>query len=115
MGAAAAAAFGLTAGGSTPAATASDLPPATAQVTRQTLNDTETVDGSLGYGPTTGLAGRANGTVTSVPTVGQVVKRGGSLYAVDRSPVVLMYGPSPPTGPSASGPRARTWRSSRRT
>lgn len=102
VGAAAAAAFGLTAGGSTPSA-ASDLPPATAAVTRQTLGDTESVDGSLGYGPTTKLAARLAGTATWVPTAGAVVSRGGTLYSVDRNPVVLLYGSIPAYRTLASG------------
>ncbi|WP_218125822.1 peptidoglycan-binding protein [Sinosporangium album] len=68
------------------------LPPATAQVTRQTLHDTKTISGSLGYGPTTSLVNRLSGTVTWVPGSGDVVRRGKPLYRVDNTPVVLMYG-----------------------
>ncbi|MFD0745213.1 hypothetical protein ACFQ1L_27940 [Phytohabitans flavus] len=42
-------------GGDSGTAGASTLPPATAQVQRSTLTDTETVDGTLGYGTETAV------------------------------------------------------------
>ncbi|WP_205825487.1 peptidoglycan-binding protein [Microbispora catharanthi] len=90
-GTAAAAAIGFGGGGTdTPAV--SNLPPATAQVTRQTMLDTEEVSGDLGYGATTTLAGRIQGVITKVPLPGAVVRRGRTIYRVDDKPVVLMYG-----------------------
>ncbi len=73
----------------------SDLPPATAKVTRQTLVDRQTETGDLGYGDAVGVSGRVPGTVTWVPPVDTVVKRGESLYKVDDTPVVLLYGTLP--------------------
>jgi peptidoglycan hydrolase-like protein with peptidoglycan-binding domain len=81
----------------------SELPPATAQVTRQTLVDTETVSGELGYGDTTTVSGRLGGTVTWLPAVGATVKQGQALYRVDDSPVVLLYGALPAYRPLAPG------------
>jgi len=75
---------------SAPAATA--LPPATAQVTRQTMVDTDTVSGDLGYGATTTLAGRIPGVLTRVPQAGDVIGRGQAIYRVDDTPVLLMFG-----------------------
>ncbi|HEX2771284.1 MAG TPA: peptidoglycan-binding protein [Micromonosporaceae bacterium] len=93
-GAAAAAAIGF--GGASPGtASGSDLPPASATVARQTLVDTEKADGELGYGTTRTATGRLAGTITSMPAVGTVVKRGQVLYAVDNSKVVLLYGTLP--------------------
>jgi membrane fusion protein, multidrug efflux system len=93
-GAGAAAAIGF--GGASPGtASGSDLPPATATVTRQTLVDTEKADGELGYGATRTATGRLAGTITSMPAVGTVVKRGQALFAVDNSKVVLLYGTLP--------------------
>ncbi|GAB3139706.1 peptidoglycan-binding protein [Micromonospora sonneratiae] len=73
----------------------SSLPPATAQVTRQTLVETQTESGELGYGDTTKLYGRLPGTVTALPAVGATLSRGQVLYRVDDTPVVLLYGTMP--------------------
>ncbi|HEU5108035.1 MAG TPA: peptidoglycan-binding protein [Micromonosporaceae bacterium] len=89
---AAAVGFGGDDGGT---AEATDLPPATAEVTRQTLVDAETKDGELGYDTETTLAGRTAGTVTWLPGTGVTVKRGGTLYRVDDERVVLLYGSLP--------------------
>ncbi|MEV1329650.1 peptidoglycan-binding protein [Micromonospora costi] len=70
-------------------------PPATATVTRQTLTDTQTADGELGYGSTRTASARLTGTITALPETGTVVKRGGRLYGVDNDPVVLLYGTLP--------------------
>ncbi|MBP2706110.1 peptidoglycan-binding protein [Microbispora sp. RL4-1S] len=90
-GAAAVAAVGF-GGGSTDTPAATDLPPATAQVTRQTMLDTDEIPGVLGYSATTTLAGRIAGVVTKVPLPGDVIRRGRPIYRVDNRPVVLMYG-----------------------
>jgi peptidoglycan hydrolase-like protein with peptidoglycan-binding domain len=76
-------------------AAASDLPPATATVTKQTLHDTETVDGELGYGAATDVIGRLPGTITWLPDTGDRIGRGKRLYEVDDRPVTLMYGTLP--------------------
>ena len=75
--------------------TAATLPPATAKVTRQTLIDTQTEFGDLGYGDPTTVSGRLGGTVTALPAVGTVVQRGQAIYRVDDTPVVLLYGALP--------------------
>jgi membrane fusion protein, multidrug efflux system len=90
--AAAAAGIGL---GSQKAESASQRPAAVATVTRQTLLDEETMDGELGYGGTSTLVGRVNGTVTALPAAGATIRRGQSLYRVDDTPVVLCYGSLP--------------------
>jgi peptidoglycan hydrolase-like protein with peptidoglycan-binding domain len=90
-GAAAAAAVGF-GGGGTGTPTAADLPPDTAQVTRQTMLDTDEVPGDLDYRAKTTLAGRIAGVVTKVPLAGDVIGRGRPIYRVDNKPVVLMYG-----------------------
>jgi peptidoglycan hydrolase-like protein with peptidoglycan-binding domain len=93
-GVAAASGFGLPDRGGHPQAH-SDLPPATAKVTRQTLVDTQTEDGELGHGDTTTVSARLAGTVTALPAVGATVERGEALYRVDNTPVVLLYGTLP--------------------
>ncbi|MEV0170104.1 peptidoglycan-binding protein [Streptomyces sp. NPDC050803] len=71
------------------------VPPATAEVTRQTLQDSRTEDGELGYGTSTTATGRAPGTVTWLPDADERITRGEALYRVDDEPVVLMYGAVP--------------------
>jgi peptidoglycan hydrolase-like protein with peptidoglycan-binding domain len=82
-------------GGAESTAEADVLPPATAQVTRETLVDAETVDGELGYGTDTALSSRSGGTVTWLAGTGATVKRGGTLYRLDNERVVLLYGSLP--------------------
>lgn len=89
---AAAVGFGGADGGT---AEANVLPPATAEVTRQTLIDAETADGELGYSSETTLSSRSAGTVTWLAATGATVKRGGVLYRVDDQDVVLLYGSLP--------------------
>lgn len=85
---------GLGGGGRT-GATAGGLPPATTQVTRQTLRETRDADGVLGYGPAISAVSRRPGTVTWLPDSGAQITRGRALYKVDNDPVVLMYGSTP--------------------
>jgi multidrug efflux system membrane fusion protein len=73
----------------------SDQPAASADVTKATLVDKESHDGSLGYGDTTALAARLSGTVTWMPAAGATITRGKPLYKVDSDPILLMYGSMP--------------------
>jgi hypothetical protein len=92
-GAAAAVGFGG-ADASTPPRSA--LPPATATVARGTLVQTETVDGTLGYGdPIAVKAQGGGGTLTWLPAEGATITRGKTVYKVDDDPVVLLYGAIP--------------------
>ena len=91
VGAVAAAAHGF--GGSDgDKSTHSTMPPGTAPVTRTTLTETDTVDGTLGYGSTTTVESQASGKFTALPTPGSTVERGKTLYTVNDKPVVLLYG-----------------------
>jgi peptidoglycan hydrolase-like protein with peptidoglycan-binding domain len=74
---------------------ASVLPPATAKIARQTLVDTQTESGELGYGDATTVADRLGGTLTWLPSTGSTLRRGQSIYRVDNAPVVLLYGAIP--------------------
>ncbi|ROS40485.1 efflux RND transporter periplasmic adaptor subunit [Amycolatopsis thermoflava] len=87
--------------GTAPAAV--ELPPSTAKVQRQTLDDTQTEDGELGYGASSTLANRLPGTLTSVPDSGAVIGRGQPVFRVDDKPVTLMYGAMPAYRPLAEG------------
>jgi Putative peptidoglycan binding domain len=74
-----------------------------ATVTQRSLSSQTNVDATLGYagsytvvrpgGQESGT--QSWGTFTALPTVGQVVNQGQSLYSVDGSPVVLLYGSTP--------------------
>ncbi|MFI5914494.1 peptidoglycan-binding protein [Dactylosporangium sp. NPDC051541] len=90
-GAAAVAAGGLGSRGG-PAPGPAARPPATAEVTRQTMLDTDEQAGQLGYGAPAALAGRIDGVVTRAPLAGDVITRGQAVYRVDDTPVVLLYG-----------------------
>ena len=89
---------GGTGGGRTPA-----LPPSTAKVTRETLKDTRTEDGRLGYGPAHTATSRLRGTLTRLPKSGDEITRGHALYEVDGDPVVLLYGSRPSYRPLRTG------------
>jgi peptidoglycan hydrolase-like protein with peptidoglycan-binding domain len=106
----------VAAGGATTAATgldfgrkgtanagATNLPPGTAKVTRQTLTDTQDASGSLGYGETTALTSRLSGTLTGVTVPGATVRRGDPLFRVDNTPVLLLYGALPAYRALATG------------
>lgn len=82
----------------------------TATVTRQTLVERKTVDGTLGYGDATVVADRVGGTLTALPPVGQTVARGQALFRVDDEPTVLLYGRLPAyrdLAPGTEGPDVR--------
>jgi multidrug efflux system membrane fusion protein len=81
--------------GSSQAANTVELPPNTTKVTRQTLTDTETIDGELGYGTTTTAASRTPGTITWLPETGQALSRSQALYKVNNKPTSIMYGAVP--------------------
>ncbi|MFB9184940.1 peptidoglycan-binding protein [Dactylosporangium sucinum] len=102
-GAAAAAASGLRLRGDAGAPPGARRPPATAEVTRQTIVDTYEQAGNLGYGTETSLAGRIAGVVTRMPLAGDRVTRGQAVYRVDDTPVVLLYGDVAAYRPLAPG------------
>nr|WP_221474138.1 HlyD family efflux transporter periplasmic adaptor subunit [Planomonospora venezuelensis] len=83
--------------GSTQAATPGGpaVPAATAEVTRQDLVDTRTVDGTLTYAGERHLAAAGGGTVTWTAAEGAVVRRGRPLLRIDNEPLVVMYGRLP--------------------
>jgi hypothetical protein len=69
---------------------------ATAAVTRQDLSAVTPVTATLGYAGSYPVTGRGGGTLTWLPSPGQVIKQGQALYETDNgSPVVLLYGRVP--------------------
>jgi hypothetical protein len=70
--------------------------PATAAVTRQDLSAVTPVTATLGYAGSYPVTGQGGGTLTWLPSPGQVIKQGQALYRVDNgSPVVLLFGSVP--------------------
>jgi hypothetical protein len=71
-------------------------PPATAVVIRANIAATTPVTATLGYSGSWTVTGEGGGTLTRLPSAGQVIIEGQSLYRVDNgSPVVLLYGSVP--------------------
>ncbi|WP_250035788.1 peptidoglycan-binding protein [Paractinoplanes maris] len=98
----------LTAGAVAAAVAVINLPPAesgdttgtsgpaeTTEITKETLTDRESHDGTLGHGDTSTVAARAAGTVTALPAGGVVITRGKALYRLDNKQVPLLYGTLP--------------------
>ena len=71
-------------------------PPATKAVAREDLSATTPVSATLGYANTYPVTGQGGGTLTWLPSAGQVISQGQVLYKTDNeSPVVLLYGSVP--------------------
>jgi hypothetical protein len=70
--------------------------PATYAVTRQDISSTTSENATLGYAASYTVAGRGGGTLTWLPSAGQVIRQGQVLYRTDNgTPVVLLYGDIP--------------------
>jgi hypothetical protein len=70
--------------------------PATQPVARENITATTPVNATLGYAGSYPVTGRGGGTLTWLPTAGQVISQGQALYQTDNgSPVVLLYGSVP--------------------
>ena len=71
-------------------------PPATQAVKRQDLSSVTPVNATLGYADSYRVTGHGSGTLTWLPSVGQVIRQGQVLYKTDNGdPVVLLYGSVP--------------------
>jgi multidrug efflux pump subunit AcrA (membrane-fusion protein) len=68
---------------------------ATGTVARRTLAERLTATGTIGYAGEATVFARLSGTVTALPAVGDVVRRGEPLYSLGAEPVLLMYGSAP--------------------
>jgi hypothetical protein len=70
--------------------------PATAAVARENIAATTPVNATLGYAGSFPVTGRGGGTLTWLPSAGQVIRQGRALYKTGNgSPVVLLYGTVP--------------------
>jgi hypothetical protein len=88
------------AGAFSPAATAgagqAAPAPATALVVRQDLSAVMPVAATLGFAGSYTVTGQGGGTLTGLPSAGQVISQGQVLYTTNlTSPVVLLYGSLP--------------------
>ena len=78
--------------------------PATQPVVRASLSVQTPVDGTLGYAGSYTVTGAGGGTLTSLPSAGQVIRQGQVLYTTDLTdPVVLLYGSVPDWRPLDEG------------
>jgi len=68
---------------------------ATGTVERRTLAEHLTATGTIGYAGEATVLARLSGTVTALPAVGDVIRRGRRLYAIAGEPVLLLYGAVP--------------------
>jgi hypothetical protein len=65
-------------------------------VARENISQTTSENATLGYAGSYTVTGKGSGTLTSLPSAGQVIRQGQVLYRVDNgTPVVLMYGSIP--------------------
>jgi Putative peptidoglycan binding domain len=64
-------------------------------VQRRNLTETDTESGTLSYANPQTVYNRLSGTITWLPSVGQVIKPGDALYKVSGEPVILMNGSTP--------------------
>ncbi len=70
-------------------------PTSVTTVTQVDLTQQTQVSATLGYSGTYDVVNQAQGTLTSLPSIGQVVSEGQVLYDVNGSPVVLLDGTTP--------------------
>ena len=78
--------------------------PATQPVVRTNLSVQTPVNGTLGYAGSYTVSGAGGGTLTSLPSAGQVIRQSQVLYRTDLTdPVVLLYGSVPDWRPLDEG------------
>jgi len=70
-------------------------PTSVTTISRGDISSQTSVSGTLGYSGTYNVVNQAQGTVTWLPALGQVIAEGQVLYDVSGNPVVLLYGTTP--------------------
>jgi len=82
--------------GGTPGGLADNADPTSVTtVSRGDISSQTQVSGTLGYAGAYTVVNQAQGTVTWLPAIGQIVSEGHVLYDVSGNPVVLLYGTTP--------------------
>lgn len=66
-----------------------------AMVERRSLSSRHEEEGTLGYAGELSIVDQLTGTLTALPSVGEVIEPGEVLYRVDHQPVVLLHGKVP--------------------
>jgi len=66
-----------------------------ATVEQRDLSSQVNESGTLGYAGSYTVSSKMQGTLTALPSVGQVIEQGQMLFEVDDDPVVLLYGAKP--------------------
>ncbi|MGH9243477.1 MAG: efflux RND transporter periplasmic adaptor subunit [Acidimicrobiales bacterium] len=79
---------------------------ALAEVEQRSLSSHAQLQGTLGYAGDFDVVNQANGTVTALPAVGQIVNQGEVLYRALGAPVVLLHGTTPAYRDLAAGASA---------
>ncbi len=64
-------------------------------VARQDLSSQTELSATLGYAGDCSVVDQAQGILTALPGIGQVVSQGQALYGLNGAPVVLLYGSTP--------------------
>jgi hypothetical protein len=70
-------------------------PTSISTVSLEDITSQTEVSATLGYSGTYSVVNQAQGTVTWLPSLGQVISEGQVLYGINGSPVVLLYGGTP--------------------
>ena len=84
-------------------AAAPAVPVSTAAVVKADLATTVEIDGTLQHTAARTLSAQGGGTLTALPRLGQVIRRGQAVFEVDDRPVLLAYGPRPAWRPLSRG------------
>jgi hypothetical protein len=91
-------------GEATPSSLADNADPTSVgTVVLRDLTSQTQVSATLGYSGSYNVVNQAQGTVTSLPAIGQIVSLGQVLYEVNGSPVILLYGATPAYRPLSEG------------
>ena len=77
------------------AATDNNSPSSLTTLHRQDLSAQTDVSATLSYAGNTSIVNQAQGTITALPSIGQVIGQDQVLYEVNGEPVVLIYGSTP--------------------
>jgi hypothetical protein len=76
-------------------AAGAEEPPTLVEVVRRDLARTEELDGTVSYGTAAPLVLAAEGTLTDLPAVGDVIEPGDVVAEVDGQPIIALGGPTP--------------------
>lgn len=70
-------------------------PTSVTTISQGDISSQTSVSGTLGYSGSYTVVNQAQGTIISLPAIGQIVSEGQVLYDVSGDPIVLLYGTTP--------------------